>query len=314
MSRGDRRQAVPETPVAHLETEQVNPASARIDRMSALEIVSLMNAEDAKVAGAVALEAPHIARAVEVIASRLRGGGRLIYVGAGTSGRLGVLDAIECPPTFNVAPDMISGRLAGAESAWSVAMEDAEDRVDLGSAEIEALDVGSADVVVGITASGRTPYVLGALTEARTRGAATIGVACTARPLLREYADVVIAPVVGPEVIAGSTRLKAGTAQKMVLNMLSTGALVLLGKTFGNLMVDVRATNGKLRQRAAAIVAQATGLDTETAERLLMACNGEVKVAILCGRAGVDAETARTRLLAHDGDLRAALEAGANER
>lgn len=313
MSRGGYQPELPDTSVTHLETEQVNPASVHIDRMSALEIVRLMNAEDAKVAAAVALEAERIAAAVELIAARLREGGRLIYVGAGTSGRLGVLDAVECPPTFNVAPEMIAGKLAGAESAWSAAVEDAEDRHDLGREDIEALEIGSADVVVAVTASGRTPYALGALSEARARGAVTIGVACTAEPAVGDFADVVIAPVVGPEVIAGSTRLKAGTAQKMILNMLSTGALVLLGKTFGNLMVDVRATNGKLRQRAAAIVSQATGLEAEAAERLLASSDGEAKVAILSGRARIAPEEARQRLLEHDGNLRAALEATARE-
>lgn len=313
MSRGRQQPALPQTSVAHLETEQINPASARIDRMSALQIASLMNAEDGTVAAAVASELPQIARAIEIIADRLGAGGRLLYIGAGTSGRLGVLDAVECPPTFNVAPAMIVGRLAGAESAWSVAVEDAEDRDDLGHEDIRALEVDRADVVVGVTASGRTPYVLGALAEAKARGATTIGLACTARPALVDLSDIVIAPVVGPEVIAGSTRLKAGTAQKMALNMLSTGALVLLGKTYGNLMVDVRATNGKLHQRAATIVERATGLDREAAEALLARCDGEAKVAILCARAELDPETARERLRTHGGYLRLALEEGAHE-
>lgn len=313
MSRARQHPALPELPVAHLETEQINPATARIDQMSAREIAGLMNVEDGTVAAAVAKELPQIARAIEVIAERLRAGGRLIYLGAGTSGRLGLLDAVECPPTFNVPPGMILGRLAGAESAWSAAVEDAEDRDDLGVEDIAALEVGPTDVVVGVTASGRTPYVLGALTEAKVRGATTIGLACTVRPALAEFVDVVIAPVVGPEVIAGSTRLKAGTAQKMVLNMLSTGALVLLGKTYGNLMVDVRATNGKLRQRAIAIVSRATGLDGSAAEALLLRCDGEAKVAILCARAGLDPETALDRLRAHGGNLRIALEASAHE-
>lgn len=313
MSRGSHQPALPGASVAHLETEQINPASARIDHMSALEIASLMNAEDATVAAAVATELPQIARAIDEIAERLRAGGRLIYIGAGTSGRLGVLDAVECPPTYNVDPAMIVGRLAGAESAWSVAEEDAEDRDDLGRDDIEGLDVSSSDVVVGITASGRTPYVIGALNEAKARGATTIGLACTARPAIAVCADVVIAPVVGPEVIAGSTRLKAGAAQKMILNMLSTGALVLLGKTYRNLMVDVRATNGKLRQRAARIVSQATGLDDEAAETLLIRCDGDAKVAILCVRAGIDPEQAREQLRVVAGNLRIALEAGAYE-
>lgn len=313
MNRDSQQSPLAALAVERLETEQVNPASAHIDRMSALEMVHVMNAEDAKVAAAVALEAPRIAQAIEVIAARLRVGGRLINVGAGTSGRLGVLDAVECPPTFNVPPEMIVGRLAGDTSAWGVAVEEAEDRADLGVADIAGLDVHADDVVVGVTASGRTPYVLGALSEARRRGAFTIGVACTADPALSDDARIVIAPLVGPEVIAGSTRLKAGTAQKMVLNMLSTGALVLLGKTYGNLMVDVQATNGKLRRRAVIIVARATGLDAEASERLLAACDGEVKTAILCGRAVMDPEPARDLLREHGGVLRAALEAAGHE-
>jgi N-acetylmuramic acid 6-phosphate etherase len=313
VNRDSQQSPLPALAVERLETEQVNPASAHIDRMSALEMVHVMNAEDAKVAAAVAVEAPRIAQAIEVIAARLRVGGRLINVGAGTSGRLGVLDAVECPPTFNVPPEMIVGRLAGDSSAWSVAVEEAEDRADLGVSDIAGLNVYADDVVVGVTASGRTPYVLGALSEARRRGAFTIGVACTADPALGDDARIVIAPVVGPEVIAGSTRLKAGTAQKMVLNMLSTGALVLLGKTYGNLMVDVQATNGKLRRRAVIIVARATGLDAEASEGLLAACDGEVKTAILCGRAGMEPESARDLLREHGGVLRAALEAVGHE-
>jgi N-acetylmuramic acid 6-phosphate etherase len=313
MNLGHEQSALLGTSVARLDTERNNPASADIDRMSAHEIVTLMNAEDATIAAAVALELTPLTQAIEAIADRLRAGGRLIYIGAGTSGRLGVLDAVECPPTFNVEPDMIVGQLAGAASAWSAAVEDAEDRDDLGRDDVEALHIGPADVVVGVSASGRTPYVLGALTAARARGATLIGLACTAGPALSEYVDIVIAPVVGPEVIAGSTRLKAGTAQKMVLNMLSTGALVLLGKTYGNLMVDVQATNGKLRQRAIGIVSQATGLDSEAAEALLARCDGEAKVAILCAQAAIDADSARQRLRASGGNLRVALEGGRHE-
>lgn len=302
----------PETPpnaLLQLASEQTNAASAAIDRMSALEVVQVMNAEDARVAAAVAAELPHIARTIEEIAARLRQGGRLIYAGAGTSGRLGALDAVECPPTFNVSPDMIVGCIAGGTFAWTTAIEDAEDRADLGEADVVQLGVGERDIVVGITASGRTPYVLGATSEAKKRGALTVGIACNANTPLEQQADIMIAPIVGPEVITGSTRLKAGTAQKMILNMLSTGTMILLGKTYGNLMVDVQATNTKLRQRALTIVCLATDLDAEAAESLLAACDGEVKTAIVAAHAGTTAESARALLAAHGGILRAALEA-----
>jgi N-acetylmuramic acid 6-phosphate etherase len=290
------------------ESERANPASRDIDRLSALEIVQVMNAEDATVAAAIAHELPRIARAVEEIAARLERGGRLIYTGAGTSGRLGALDAAECPPTFNVAPETIVGVIAGGAFAWTTAVEDAEDRADLGAADLAALAVGEPDAVVGITASGTTPYVLGAIAYARSRGALTVGIACNTDTPLAQEVDITIAPVVGPEVIAGSTRLKAGTAQKMILNLLSTGAMILLGKTFGNLMVDVQATNAKLRRRAAEIVRQLTGLEMEAAEALLAQCGGEIKTAVVAARMDVAPEEARARLAAHDDRLRATLE------
>ncbi|HEY7358414.1 MAG TPA: N-acetylmuramic acid 6-phosphate etherase [Ktedonobacterales bacterium] len=226
-----------------LATEQVNPATRDIDRMTTLEMVQAMNAEDASVAGAVARALPQIAEAIEAIAARLRRGGRLIYMGAGTSGRLGVLDASECPPTFNVSPEMIVGCVAGGPIALARSQEDQEDSAEGGQADAARLHIGEADALVGITASGRTAYVLGATAYARERGALTIGLVCNAGSPLEAQADMTIITVVGPEVISGSTRLKAGTAQKMVLNMLSTGVMILLGKTFGNLMVDVQATN-----------------------------------------------------------------------
>lgn len=291
------------------ESEQINPASADIDRMSAVEIARLMNAEDATVAAAVARELAPIARAIEAIAARLRQRGRLLYFGAGTSGRLGALDAVECPPTFSIAPETVHGCIAGGSFAWSTAIEDAEDRADLGEADVEALDVSSADVVVGITASGRTPYVLGAISAANRCTALTIGIACNARTPLEQHVAIMIAPVVGPEIIAGSTRLKAGTAQKMVLNMLSTGTMILLGKTYGNLMVDVQPTNAKLHERAIRIVCHATGLRREDAEPMLIASQGEVKTAIVSARAALSPESARERLARHGGILRATLEA-----
>src|SRR5579885_1186186 len=213
-----------EMAITALETEKVNPATTEIDRMSPLEIAQVMNAEDAKVAEAIKQELPQIARAIEEIAARLRRGGRLIYVGAGTSGRLGVLDADECPPTFNVPETMVIGLLAGGPIAQTQAKEDQEDSVEAGEAEVAELNVSANDVVVGVAASGRTPYVLGAVAYANARGALTIGIACNTGAPLGEAVRIIIAPVVGPEVITGSTRLKAGTAQKMVLNMLSTGS------------------------------------------------------------------------------------------
>src|SRR5216683_6440986 len=210
-----------------LETEKVNPATVEIDRMSPLEIVQVMNAEDAKVAEAVKRELPHISRAIEEIAARLRRGGRLIYMGAGTSGRLGALDASECPPTFNLPPDVVMACLAGGPTAFGRAQEDLEDSEEAGRADLESLGVSGLDAVVGITASGHTPYARGAIACAKERGALTIGIVCNANTPLEQEVDIIIAPLVGPEVLAGSTRLKAGTAQKMVLNMLSTGAMIL---------------------------------------------------------------------------------------
>src|SRR5579883_2778456 len=292
-----------------LETEKVNPATSEIDLMSPLEIVQAINAEDATVAKAVELVLPQIAAAIEVIAERLRHGGRLIYAGAGTSGRLGALDASECPPTFNLSPDTIVACIAGGPTAMTLAHEDFEDSVEAGRADVERLNLNAKDTIVGITASGRTPYVRGAIAYAREQGAFTIGLACNTNSALETEVEIMIAPIVGPEVISGSTRLKAGTAQKMVLNMLSTGAMILLGKTFGNLMVDVQATNYKLQQRALSIVKQATGLDNEAARTLLDYAGGEVKTAILVARASISPEQARERLAAHGNVLRAALEA-----
>lgn len=291
-----------------LATEQRNPTSANIDCLSPLEIVRVMNDEDAVVAKAVEAELPQIAAAVEQIAVRLRGGGRLIYLGAGTSGRLGVLDASECPPTFGTPPGLVVGRIAGGPRALTDAVEELEDDARAGRADVQRLEVVEKDAVVGITASGRTPFVLGAITEANDRGALTIGLACNPDSALKRLVEIMIAPVVGPEVIAGSTRLKAGTAQKMVLNMLSTGTMVLLGKTFGNLMVDLRATNAKLRQRATGIVREATGLTETEAAALLQAADGEAKTAIVAAYSGGDPLTARARLAAVGGSVRAALE------
>ena len=289
-------------------TEELNPATAAIDTLSARQIVELINAEDAKVASAVARELDAIAAAVEAIVERLGRGGRLIYVGAGTSGRLGILDAAECPPTFNIPPGQVVALIAGGSEAMSRAVEEAEDDEGRGRADVAALDAGPDDVVVGISASGHTPYVLGAVAEAQARGAFTIGLTCNRPSPLGRMVDLEIAPIVGPEAIAGSTRMKAGTAQKMVLNMLSTASMILLGKTYGNLMVDVVATNAKLRARAVRIVALATGLGREEAKALLERCDGEAKTAIVAGLAGVSPEEARRRLARTGGRVRQALE------
>jgi len=294
-----------------LETEKADPATATLDRMSPLEIVQALNAADATVAGAVALELPHIARAVEEIATRLRQGGRLIYMGAGSSGRMGVLDAVECPPTFSTASDQVVGWMAGGLDAFARAAEEIEDSAMAGRADAARMGVGACDTLVGIAASGRTPYVLGAIDYAREQGALTVGLACNRGIPLEGRVDIMIAPLTGPEVVAGSTRLKAGTAQKMVLNMLSTGAMVRMGKTYGNLMVDMRASNEKLRRRAARIVAGATGLDEAVAATLLRAADGEARTAIVAARAGVTPAAARERLAAHGGSVHAALDEGA---
>jgi N-acetylmuramic acid 6-phosphate etherase len=297
----------PEGSLAALTTESTNSASADLSSMDALGIVQTMNAEDAHVAAAVGAEAPSIAHAVTEIAARLRGGGRLVYVGAGTSGRLGVLDASECPPTFNTSPDLVVGLIAGGTPALTRAVEGVEDSAEAGSADLERLGIDERDCVVGITASGRTPYVLGAVHYASRRGALTVGLACNRGTLLEALVDIMIHPIVGPEVLAGSTRLKAGTAQKMVLNMLSTGAMVLLGKTYRNLMVDLRATNVKLRDRSVRILQAAAGLEREDAEALLAASDGQVKVAIVAALSGVDVEEAERRLSSSGGVIQQAI-------
>jgi N-acetylmuramic acid 6-phosphate etherase len=232
----------------------------------------------------------------------------LIYAGAGTSGRLGVLDAAECPPTFSAPPGQVVGLIAGGVAALTQSVEEVEDRPEAGARDIAALGVGPGDAVLGIAASGRTPYVLGAVAEARARGAFVAGLACTHPSPLADAVELMIAPIVGPEVIAGSTRMKAGTAQKLVLNTLSTAVMIRLGKTFGNLMVDVRSLNSKLRRRAAGIVATATGLDPNTARALFDAAGGEPKIAIVMALAGVDVDEARRRLAANGGHVRAALD------
>lgn len=294
-----------------LTTEAPNPASTRIDELDALGIVRLMNAEDAGVAAAVGRQADAIARAIDVIAAGLAAGGRLIYLGAGTSGRLGVLDATECPPTFSTPPDLVVGLIAGGQPALTRAVEGAEDRADFAVADLKAVGFGGRDVLVGIATSGRTPYVLAGLEYARSQGCFTIGLACNENSALASCADLMIAPCVGPEIIAGSTRLKAGTATKMVLNMLTTGAMIRLGKTYGNLMVDLRATNSKLVVRARRLVSRLAGVSDEEAERLLAAADGELKTAVVSRLLDISPAEARRLLAAAGGHLRQALGAAA---
>jgi N-acetylmuramic acid 6-phosphate etherase len=289
-------------------TEARNPASERIDTFSPLQIVRLMNAEDAHVAAAVSREAEHIARAIEVISERLRNGGRLIYLGAGTSGRLGVLDAAECPPTFSTPPELVVGIIAGGYTALTKAVEGAEDHPEAAEKDLKNVGLSERDVLVGIATSGRTPYVIGGLEYARSIRAFAIGLACNDGSAIAGAADLMITPVVGPEVISGSTRLKAGTATKLVLNMLSTGTMVRLGKTFGNLMVDLKATNTKLALRSRRIVAELTGLSEKEAEEQLARCGGELKTAVVAQRRGVSADGARQLLALAGGQLRGALE------
>lgn len=292
----------------HLTTEARNPASEELDGLSPAEIVELINAEDSKVATAVGEQAREIAKAIEVIASRLKKGGRLVYIGAGTSGRLGILDAAECPPTFNSDPSQVIGIIAGGPGAMLRAVEGAEDSQELAAEDLRKVNLCSLDAVVGIATSGRTPYVLGALDYARKQGAYTIGLSCNRDAALAARADLSIAPVVGPEVICGSTRMKAGTATKMVLNMLSTGAMVGMGKTCGNLMVDMQATNSKLTERAKRIVCALTEITPKQAEGLLQRCNGELKTAIVVQRLRLDPAEARLRLQASRGHLKKAIE------
>jgi N-acetylmuramic acid 6-phosphate etherase len=296
------------TELSGLETERVDPRYADIDRASVAELAALMNEADATVPVAVRAALPQIVPAIEAVAQRMRDGGRMLYVGAGTPGRLGVLDASECPPTFSTPPELVRGLIAGGEAAMFAAQEGVEDDADAGRAAIAAEEVAAADSVVGITASGRTPYVLAAVAEARDRGALTVGLSCNAGAALSAAAEHAIEVVVGPEVVAGSTRLKAGTAQKLVLNMFSTIAMVQLGKTYGNLMVDLGATNAKLRERAIRMVRTVTGASREEAEEALEASGMRVKPAILRLERGLDAEEADMRLTAARGRLRDVLE------
>ena len=289
-------------------TEQRNPNTMNIDALSTLDMIKLINSEDHRVAEAVSLVTDKIAEAVDVIADRLSRGGRLIYCGAGTSGRLGILDAVECPPTYSTEPEMVQGLIAGGYPAIFKAVEGAEDSKELGVQDMKGISFASGDVLVGVAASGRTPYVLGCMEYAKELGAATVSVTCCPGSVLDTFADIGIAPAPGPEVVTGSTRMKSGTAQKMVLNMLSTGAMIKLGKVYGNLMVDVKPSNEKLIRRCVTIVCAATECDEAVATAALEACEYRPKTAIVMILCGVGAEEARAMLDQADGRIARVLE------
>lgn len=290
-----------------LATEKINPLTRHIDTLGTLELATLINQEDARVAPAVAKELPAIAAAIDIITDRLRRGGRLFYAGAGTSGRLGVLDAAECPPTFGTAPELVQGLIAGGQAAMFTAQEGAEDSEQLAADDLAAASLSEKDALVALAASGRTPYSIGALKYARTKGAAAIALVCSPDSPMSRAAELTICPLPGPEVITGSTRLKAGTAQKLVLNMLSTGTMIKLGKVYGNLMVDLKATNQKLAERAMRIVMEATGCDRQEAAAALNSTGGQAKLAIFAILSGLDIPSARQRLEAADGYVARAL-------
>ncbi len=301
--------SIPHDPI-HLDriaTEGINPDTRNLDIVDTLEMVTLINREDQKVALAVQTQLPAIARAVDAIVAGMEKGGRLVYIGAGTSGRLGVLDASECPPTFGVAQDAVLGLMAGGMGALANAQENVEDSEELGVLDLQSIGLKPSDVVCAIAASGRTPYCLGGLRYARLIGCSTLSIVCSPDSPLEHAADIAIVPVVGPEAVSGSTRMKAGTAQKMVLNMLSTGSMVRMGKVFGNLMVDVKATNAKLRVRSENIVMQATGLDREKARIALSHADGKVKTTICMLLTGFDRETAEWKMTEAKGKLRLVL-------
>lgn len=293
--------------LSNLVTESRNHHSEHIDTLSTLEMLKVINNEDKKVPFAVEATLPDIARLVDKVVTAFSQGGRLIYCGAGTSGRLGILDASECPPTYGTPHDMVIGLIAGGHKAILQAVENAEDNVQLGAEDLRQLNFNAKDVLVGIAASGRTPYVIGALEYARSLGAVTGAISCNPDSPIAQRADIAITPIVGPEVVTGSSRMKAGTAQKLVLNMITTGAMIKMGKVFGNLMVDVEATNAKLIERQIRIVMQATECERATAEQALAQCQRHCKTAILMILAGVDAQQATQLLAQNKGFIRQAL-------
>ncbi|MBB6669080.1 N-acetylmuramic acid 6-phosphate etherase [Cohnella nanjingensis] len=295
---------------AGLTTERINEETLAIDECTTEQMLQLLHREDAKVPAAVAAEIPQIGKAVDVLHRVLRQGGRMFYIGAGTSGRIGVLDASECPPTFGTEPWQVQGHIAGGDAALRLAVEGAEDDAEAGAALIDRCGVTERDAVIGISASGCAAFVVAGVRRAAEIGAATVGVVNNKRSKLEEVCDICIAPIVGPEVIMGSTRLKAGTAQKLVLNMLTTCTMVKLGKTYDNLMVDLHASNRKLRDRALRILTAATGVDADTAAEALERASMNSKMAIMMLKTGLDAEEAERTLAGADGNLKAAIRAG----
>ncbi len=293
--------------LSQLITEQRNPNTMNIDRCSAQEIVKLINDEDKKVPLAIETCLPQIAQAVEKIVTAFQQGGRLVYIGAGTSGRLGVLDASECPPTFGVSPEMVKGIIAGGEHALRHPIEGAEDNPQAGEEDLKRIQFSKQDILVGIAASGRTPYVIGALTYAKQQGAITVSISSNPNSAMSQIADIAIETLVGAEALTGSSRLKSGTAQKLVLNMLTTASMILIGKCYQNLMVDVQASNQKLVARAIRIVMEATGCTKEVAETQLAIANHSAKLAIMMILAGVDKAQAEQLLAKHQGRLQQAL-------
>ncbi len=293
--------------LAGLVTESRNTNTYNIDEMDSYGIAKSINAEDKLVAVAVEKELIYVARAIDLVAHQIKNGGRLLYFGAGTSGRLGVLDAVECPPTFGVSPELVVGRIAGGYDALVRAIEGAEDKEQYGAEDVAMLNVNDLDVVCGIAASRRTPYVVGAIEEARRRGAKTIAIVCNPREELEYNVDVAICPVPGPEVIMGSTRMKAGTAQKLILNMLTTGVMIKLGKVYENMMIDLQLNNQKLIERSKKIIMLASGVDYPSAEKVLAASGGNVKVAIFMAMTDLDSATSANYLLLSNGFLKHAL-------
>ena len=290
-----------------LVTEKTNPRTANLDRLSIQAILRIINSEDATVAGVVRKELPHIAKAVEMVLEVLKRGGRLFYLGAGTSGRLGVLDAAECPPTFGTDPKLIKGIIAGGYASLIRSREGVEDNIAASRMDITKEKIGSNDIVIGITASKRTPYVLEGLREAKRRGAKTVFLSCNPRKMTPKEFDLVICPVVGPEVIAGSSRMKAGTAQKMTLNLITTTAMVRMGKVYGNRMVDLRTTSEKLKERSKKVVVDVCGLSYEQAEQILKQADGNVKTAIIMSLTGSSRAKAEKLLKKSDGFVYKAL-------
>lgn len=292
-----------------LTTEKRNESTMKLDQLSTKEVLQLMNKEDRTVPDAVEAALPQIEAAVKQVISTFQAGGRLIYTGAGTSGRLGILDAVECPPTFSTPDDMVQGLLAGGMSAFRKAKEGAEDNPELGARELEEIGLSAKDTVIGIAASGRTPYVIGALDYAAAVGAATVSIACNKNAAISKHAKISIEIETGPEILTGSTRLKAGTAQKLVLNMISTASMVGVGKVYKNLMVDVKPTNDKLQERAKRIIMEATGANYDAAEKIFDLADGQVKTAIVMLLLDVTKEEAESKLLNAEGFVRSAIKA-----